>query len=161
MILKQKTTVAVLALLAVFAAAPVLADSDSDSDSGGGDRDLSTLVGSWEATDDNSPTEFLLTFEGGPTRGTGIITRSNNLGSASQGAWERTGPRTYSVTQKGFIFDANGDLVLKFKGNGEVEVSEDGNSLVVALVSELSDPVTGTVVITSTTTVSGTRITVE
>ena len=87
-----------------------------------------SIVGSWELVDDNTGDIFLLTYNGGPRRGTVNATSPDNSVSLTHGAWVRTGPRTYADTDIGFIYDENGIAALKIKFMAESELDESGES---------------------------------
>lgn len=119
------------------------------------------LAGAWEATatfdgsGDSVP--FLATFD---RDGTWNSSGSDGNTSAAHGAWERTGPRTFSTKSVIFFYDSNGQLILRGVSRSEVEVSRDGSTYsgtFEATITELD----GTVLTVNTGTEAGQRITVD
>jgi hypothetical protein len=119
-----------------------------------------SIVGSWELVDDNSGDTFLLTYNGGPLRGTVNATSPDNSVGLTHGAWKRTGPRTFADTDIGFIYDENGIAILKIKFRAESEVDESGDTAQFNFEFEISD-FDGNVVDSGASSGIGTRIKVE
>ena len=122
---------------------------------------FSRLVGSWEvvATFDGSGDEvpFLATYGRG---GTLISTGPPATTTASQGAWKRTGARTFSTRSIILLLDANGDAAFRGESTSEIEVSADGESYTGTFRAEIQ-ALDGTVLQVNTGTESGTRIDVD
>ena len=142
-------------LLMMGLALPALADSDSDSD---GPR---KIVGSWEAVSTLDPTgeqaPGLFTFN---KERTWISSGDSPLFSNGHGVWKRTGPRTFSATNKAFILAETGGVSLVLTNQTELEVSSNGNNFTATFSTEVSLP-DGTVVDSFTGTSTGTRITLN
>ena len=149
MVSRQSVRVWIFALMLVVALAPAA--------SAGG---LSTIVGSWEAN------STLDTGEQAPGLFTFNIDRtwmsSGNDASLGDGhgAWKRTGLRTFSATNKAFVFGADGGLILVLTNQTELRVSSNGQSFTATFTTVASQP-DGTVVDSFSGTSTGTRITVD
>ena len=102
----------------------------------------------------------MLTYNGGPLRGTVNATSPDNSIGLTHGAWKRTGPRTFADTDIGFIYDENGIAILKIKFRAESEVDESGDTAQFNFEFEISD-FDGNVVDSGTSSGIGTRIKVE
>ncbi len=152
---RSSMKVLLAALLMLCLATPILADSDSDSDS-----DSASVVGSWEVVSTVAPgveVPSLFTFEVGETW---FATGSRADLSVAHGAWERTGSRTFTATNRGYIYAPDGSLSLLITNEGILEVSPDGDSFTAAFASEVSVP-GGPVIDSFSGTAVGTRISVD
>ena len=119
-----------------------------------------SIVGSWELVDDNTGDIFLLTYNGGPRRGTVNATSPDNSVSLTHGAWIRTGARTFTDTDIGFIYDENGIAALKIKFIAESELDESGDTARFNFEFEVTD-LDGNLVDLGSSSGVATRIKVE
>ena len=137
----------ILALLALLGASPALA---------GGPQ----LAGAWEAVasfDGGGAAPFLATFD---KDGTWTSSGASSSASTAHGAWEKSGPRSYSTKSVIFFYDANGNLSLRGESRSEIEVSQDGNSYSGTFEATIT-LLDGTVVATNSGTEAGSRIQVD
>lgn len=149
--MSQRTRSHLFLLAAVFifalVAAPALA---------GGPQ----IVGSWEVEtvfDGTGASESILETYG--QRGT-LITSGSTAGAGNgHGAWEKTGPRTYSTSQVIFGFAPDGSLAAVVRANAEIEVSQDGQSYVGTFEADVE--VVGGPTLSNSGTVTGSRIDVD
>ena len=125
------------------------------------------LVGSWMVTVNRGPALPALKSLQTYTRGRGVIENSNGgptARSASHGAWQRIGARTYRSTQVFFRYDPDTRAYLgTVKLRHELQLSPDGQSFTGVAVGELRDPA-GNLLPGSNArrdNVSGTRINAE
>ena len=150
MVRRQSVFTWSLVLLLMIALAPAAM-------AGGGPR----LVGSWEAvstldsTGEQAPGLFTFNIDR-----TWMSSGNDASFGNGHGAWKRTGGRTYSATNKAFVFAPDGSLSVVLTNNTELEVSHNGQTFTATFSTEVALP-DGTVVDSFTGTSTGTRITVD
>lgn len=117
-----------------------------------------TLAGSWLAvsTVDGSGQQDQV-LESYEKDGTVIASGPSLALSGAHGAWEKTGPRTFTSTIIFFIYGPDGNIALRGKSTNIVEVSLDGQSYEGVFVGEAA-LLDGTVVAESSGTVQAQRI---
>lgn len=119
-----------------------------------------TLVGAWlvSVTNDATGNEVsaAYTFNRGGTMSASIELANVSSGN---GAWKRTGPRSYSTTFVSFVDDGDPATSVLSKNIVSIEVQPGGEAIDVELRFELS--VDGTVVATGTSQGAGVRIVAE
>ncbi len=149
MINRKQTAIllSTFAFLAAFGASPAAADPPQ-------------LEGSWQVISvlDGSTNEVpsLFTYN----RDGGLVATGPTVSdSTAHGAWERSGPRTYSSTQVSFLYGGTGQVVATVHLNATVTVSLDGQTYDADFDGEIR-PVSGPVTTISGTAV-GSRINVE
>ncbi len=93
------------------------------------DGGAAKLVGSWEvlsvvdgSTDENSS---LHTYGAG---GTYIASAASASNGNAHGAWEKTGPRTYSSTEVSFMFGPTGEVIGTFHVDATTTVAPGGQT---------------------------------
>lgn len=149
MVRKQTVTTWSLALILMIALAPA-ASADG----------IPTVVGSWEAvstleTGEQAPGLFTFNIDR-----TWMSSGNDASFGNGHGAWKRTGFKTFSATNKAFVFDADGTLALVLTNDTDLEVSSNGQSFTATFSTEAALP-DGTVVDSFTGTSTGSRITVD
>lgn len=118
------------------------------------------IVGSWEVDvvfDGTGATETILETYG--EKGTFIASGPSASSGNGHGAWEKSGPRTYSTSQVIFGWAPDGSLGAIVRANAEVEVSQDGQTYTGTFSATVE--VVGGSTLNNSGTVSGSRIAVE
>ena len=140
--LKRKSLVAALALIAVVVAGSAGAISASPFGGAGTANGNKSIVGTWEATVNRgpalAPVKFLHVFtKGGSIVGSGSDSLFN---SAAHGAWEYVGDRTYATTHVFHRYSPTGVYLGTHRINANRRLSADGNSYEGVARGELRDP---------------------
>ena len=117
------------------------------------------LVGSWQLIDPASGAFIgLLTADGsGTTIVSSTVSAPAAFVSTAHGVWKKTG-KTYSITNRAFLYDAEGNLLFTRKVRSNVKLSRDGQSFTSDVVIDVMQ-LDGTVIQTLELTADGRRIT--
>lgn len=124
------------------------------------------FTGSWEGVltpEEGGPPPFQILFTFGAD-GTVVVSDAGpptpQLNTAEHGAWERTGDREFTIIYKQFLFDADGNLSLTFKGRVKFKLNEAGTEISGPVKVDIYD-LDGRTIIAGAGTVKCTKIRVE
>jgi len=120
-----------------------------------------SIVGSWKVVSDNDGSIFFGTYDGGLFQGTVQFTSPNTTTSLTHGNWKRTGPRTFSDTDSGFLYDpVSGEAVSIITFRASIEVDKGGDTASFDIAFDITE-LDGTPIDSGTNTATGTRIAIQ